>query len=167
MMNRRYVAESFEFNGETVTFYRLEFDRIEPCQDNPYAEGGRCLPDPRDVQTARLEPVRRHSGPRCLTKCQFVRAFQAEAVARGLGFSEAILDRVVGVVERVAMIRRAFAECGLKLPRRIRKLLAAYHFRDLAFAYDTGWMGRLMYLYRSHCDRQRSSDRAMLVCDLI
>ena len=53
MMNRRYVADSFEFNGETVTFYRLEFDRIEACQDNPYAEGGRCLPDPRDVQTGR------------------------------------------------------------------------------------------------------------------
>lgn len=162
MMNRRYVLDSFEFQGETVHFYRIEFERVEPSQENPYAEGGRCVPDPRDVPNVHLKPARRHSTPRCLTRRQFVRAFQAEADARGLGLPVSILDRVAGVAEVVSLVREAFEGHGQKLPRRIRRWLAAYDPRDLAFAYDTGWMGRLMYLFRSHRDRRGRSDRAVI-----
>jgi hypothetical protein len=167
MMKRRFETRTFEHLGETVEYTVVVFDRVEPCQDNPYAEGGRCRPEPRDVppEPASRDACTAHStrpGPRCLTKAQFVRAFQRSMEREGKPLPDSALRRRKLVADRVAAVRRRFEDLGLPLPRRLRRTLGPYREDDLAFAYDAGFLGRLAYHLRRHDNRRRAGQRRLL-----
>ena len=164
MMKRRYEVRTFEHLGEIIEYTVVVVDRPAPIEENPYVEGGRCLPEPHDARTDQggSSGHPRPAGPVCLTKRQFVQAFQRSLEADGRSLPASCERRREVARGRVESIRHAFAACQGRIPRRLCRALDTYRWEDLAFAYDRGWAGRLGHYFRDHVERRRARERRLL-----